>query len=68
MKPAQKHHTISTPLKEKRFYWGVTFQIKDQKAFQDQKQKEGGLIPLNEILEGKHPQYQTFKLKTDFLS
>ena len=25
-------------------------------------------IPLNEILEGKHPQYQTFKLKNRLLS
>ena len=27
------------------------------------KKSNGNDIPLNEILEGKHPQYQTFKLK-----
>jgi hypothetical protein len=32
------------------------------------KQEGKGKIPLNEILEGKHPQYQTFKLKNRLIA
>jgi len=33
------------------------------KGISKQRQDGEGKIPLKEILEGKHPQYQTFKLK-----
>lgn len=33
----------------------------------EKKNKSKGLIPLDEILKGKHPQYQTFKLKNRLL-
>jgi hypothetical protein len=32
------------------------------------KKYNGKKIPLNEILDGKHPQYQTFKLKNRLIS
>lgn len=32
------------------------------------KKDNGSKIPLNEILDGKHPQYQTFKLKNRLIS
>ena len=31
------------------------------------KKNNGNLIPLNEILDGQHPQYQTYKLKNKLL-
>lgn len=32
------------------------------------KKNNGNLIPLNDILDGRHPQYQTYKLKNKLLA
>lgn len=42
---------------------GIYSPNRGRKGGSKPKAEGNGKIPLNEILEGKHPQYQTFKLK-----
>ncbi len=49
--------------KRKAVLLGCYLPNQGSKGLSRPKTEGRGLIPLNEILEGKHPQYQTFKLK-----